>query len=138
MSVERLMSRPVVTVELDDDLQEVKRLFESSGFHHLVVVEKKRLVGVVSDRDLLRAISPYLGTAAESARDLATLNKRVHQIMTRKVHTVPLSATIHDVVEKLMAHRISCVPVVDDNHRPVGILTWRDILRELSRVRRAR
>lgn len=138
MSVERLMSRPVVTVELDDDLQEVKRLFESSGFHHLVVVEKKRLVGVVSDRDLLRAISPYLGTAAESARDLATLNKRVHQIMTRKVHTVAVSATIHDVVEKLMAHRISCVPVVDDNHRPVGILTWRDILRELSRVRRAR
>jgi hypothetical protein len=39
------------------------------------------LCGVISDRDLLRALSPYVGTASENARDTATLRKRVHQIM---------------------------------------------------------
>jgi hypothetical protein len=40
------------------------------------VDEHKNLSGVVSDRDLLRALSPYVGSAAETERDLATLNKR--------------------------------------------------------------
>ena len=59
-------------------------------FRHLLVLEEGELVGVISDRDLFRAISPYLGSEAEMSRDTETLTKRAHQIMTRQPITIAL------------------------------------------------
>jgi acetoin utilization protein AcuB len=127
------MTARVVTVEMDDRLEIVKEIFDTMNFHHLLVVdEHKRLSGVVSDRDLLRAISPYVGSAAETARDLATLNKRVHQIMTRRPVTLRPQATVPEAAGLLLAHRISCIPIVDEEFKPVGIVSWRDLLRALT------
>ena len=78
-SLHEIMSRRIVTVELDDTLEAIKKIFDSTKFHHLLVVEEGKLWGVISDRDLLRALSPFIGTTVESARDAATLRKRVHQ-----------------------------------------------------------
>lgn len=127
-----LMSTKVVSVELDDRLAVVKDIFDHMKFHHLLVVENKKLIGVVSDRDLLKAISPKLGTAAESEKDVATLNKRVHQIMTRSPLTLPPDASLGDAVNLFNTHRVSCIPIIDDDRTPVGILSWRDILRTLG------
>lgn len=132
MSVQQIMSRRVVTVELDDSLALVKSVFDSAGFHHLLVIEDGQLFGVVSDRDLLRALSPYIGSTVETPRDLATLNKRVHQIMTRKPITLRPEASVGDAIELFLAHPISCIPVVDEGLRPVGIVSWRDVLRTMA------
>lgn len=127
------MSSRVVTVELDDSLETVKGIFDSARFHHLLVVgSDKKLLGVISDRDLLRAISPYVGTLAEQARDLATLRKRVHQIMTREPITLPPESSVQDAIALFLEHRVSCIPIVDARFRPVGIVTWRDILKSLA------
>ena len=131
MLIQEIMTKKVVTVEMDDKLSVVKDIFENSKFHHLLVVEEGKLFGVVSDRDLLKALSPNLGTMTETYKDAATLNKRVHQIMTRKPITLKASATVKDAVSLFNQHRISCLPVVDDDFRPVGILSWRDILRNM-------
>ena len=133
MAMSDIMTARVVTVEMDDRLEVVKEIFDTMSFHHLLVVdEHKKLSGVVSDRDLLRALSPYVGSAAETARDLATLNKRVHQIMTRRPITLRAHSGIADAVRLLLTHRISCIPIVDDDKRPVGIVSWRDILKALA------
>jgi len=129
MSVASIMSKPVVTVELDDSLSLVKEIFDNAQFHHLLVVEQGKLLGVISDRDLLKAISPNLGTAAEKVADLATLNKKAHQIMSRKPVCINQSEPASRAVELFQSHRISCIPVVDDHQKPVGILSWRDILK---------
>jgi acetoin utilization protein AcuB len=131
MNVGSIMSTKPVTVQLDDKLALVKDIFDTVRFHHLLAVEGGRLYGVVSDRDLLRALSPYIGSTVESARDLATLNKRVHQIMTRKPITLGPQASVADAVALFLAHGISCIPIVDAEMKPVGILSWRDILRAL-------
>jgi len=128
-----IMTTRVVTVEMDDRLEVVKDIFDTMGFHHLLVVdEHKKLSGVVSDRDLLRALSPYVGSAAETARDQATLNKRVHQIMSRRPITLREQSATAQAVNLLLAHRISCIPIVDDQNRPVGIVSWRDLLKALG------
>jgi acetoin utilization protein AcuB len=133
MDLGSIMTARVVTVEMDDRLEIVKEIFDTMNFHHLLVVdEHKRLSGVVSDRDLLRAISPYVGSAAETTRDLATLNKRAHQIMTRRPVTLRAQATVAEAVSLLLAHRISCIPIVDEESKPVSIVSWRDLLRALS------
>jgi len=130
MTLSDIMTGRVVTIEMDDRLEVVKKIFDSVSFHHLLVVDDaKRLSGVVSDRDLLRALSPYVGSAAENARDIATLNKRVHQIMSREPITLRPQAPLADAVRLFLSHRISCIPIVDDGFRPVGIVSWRDLLR---------
>jgi acetoin utilization protein AcuB len=132
MNVRSIMTARVVTVEMDDRLDVVKKIFDTLKFHHLLVVDdRKKLSGVVSDRDLLKALSPYVGSAAETARDIATLNKRVHQIMSRNPLTLHPEAQIADAVELLLKERISCIPIVDREFKPVGILSWRDVLKSL-------
>lgn len=135
MNVEKIMSKTVVTVEMDDSLSVVKEIFDNAHFHHLLVVESEKLFGVISDRDLLKALSPYIGTASETERDAATLNKKVHQIMTRKPVVVGRSAGIYDAIEIFNKHNISCIPVVDDEFKPVGIISWRDILKKFEAMR---
>ena len=131
VSVHRIMSVSPVTVRMDDALSRVKELFDSHHFHHLLVVDGERLVGVVSDRDLLKALSPHIGTVSETARDLASLNKRVHQIMSRHPIVLRPTASIREAIEIFNTHAISCIPVVDAENRPVGIVSWRDILKSL-------
>jgi acetoin utilization protein AcuB len=127
-----IMTARVVTVEFDDSLATVKEIFDSLHFHHLLVIgSDKKLCGVISDRDLLRAISPYVGTPSETARDSATLKKRAHQIMTRSPVTLRPDASLAEAIQLLLDHRISCIPIVDEGFKAVGIVSWRDVLKSL-------
>ncbi len=131
-SLKHVMTTRLVTVEIDDPLAVVKQIFDSVKFHHILVVDShKKLCGVISDRDLLRALSPHIGTLAENARDIATLQKRVHQIMTRHPVTLAPEATLADAIKLFLEHRVSCVPVVGPGFKAVGIVSWRDVLKAL-------
>lgn len=132
MKIQDIMTRRVVTVEMDDKLSLVKDIFYNSKFHHLLVIDDGKLFGVVSDRDLLKSVSPNIGTMVVTYKDMATLNKRVHQIMTRKPITLTPDASLSDAIGVFNRHRISCIPIVDENFRPVGIVSWRDIMRYLE------
>lgn len=134
MNITEIMTERVATVHMDDALEVVKNAFDNSSIHHLLVVRKEELVGIVSDRDLLLALSPYLGTAAEVNRDTQTLQVKVHQIMTRKLITLPDTASIKEAAGLLLEHQISCIPIVDDRRKILGIVSWRDILRVLPSV----
>jgi acetoin utilization protein AcuB len=129
MKVKDIMSETIVTVEMDDSLKVLREIFDKVKFHHLLVVESGRLYGVISDRDLLNALSPNIGSISETGDDRATLNKRAHQIMTRKPITLSPKAGINDAIEVFNNNKISCIPVVDEERKPVGIISWRDILK---------
>jgi acetoin utilization protein AcuB len=136
MDVGSIMTARVVTVEMDDRLEVVKKIFDTLKFHHLLVVDDhKKLTGIVSDRDLLKALSPHIGSAAETARDIATLDKRVHQIMSRKPLTLHPGAAVSDAVALFLDKRISCIPIVNPDFKPVGILSWRDVMKLLGSPR---
>lgn len=132
MQIEKIMSKPVVSVRLDDTLVVVKHIFENAKFHHLLVVEKGKLYGVISDRDLLKSISPFIGTVQETAHDQFTLNKKVHQIMSRKPISLAPSADVYEAISLFNQHNISCIPIVNEEGVPVGIVSWRDILQTIE------
>ena len=135
MKVEQIMSKPVVTVGLDDTLASVKHIFENVKFHHLLAVEDGKLLGVLSDRDLLKAISPFIGTASETIHDKITLNKKVHQVMTRKPITLTPNADVYDAISVFNQHSISCIPIVNASGNAIGIISWRDILKTIEDIR---
>lgn len=127
-----IMSRRLVTVTMDDTLATVQQLFKEHRFHHLLVVEDRTLVGIISDRDLLKALSPNIGTLSETDRDRATLNKRAHQIMTRNPVSVRPTTPLATAASLMLEKKVSCLPVTSDEHRLEGILSWRDILKALA------
>jgi acetoin utilization protein AcuB len=131
MFVRDIMTRPVAHVALDDSLDTIRRVFEERRFHHVIVVHERRLVGIISDRDLLRHVSPFAGTPSERSLDAASLRRRAHQIMTRAVRTIAPVATVEEAARMLLSHGISCLPVVEDGDRCIGIVTTRDLLRSL-------
>ncbi len=128
ITIADIMSTRVVTVEMDDRLTVAKEIFEQANFHHLLVMEDNQLAGILSERDLLRAISPNLGTSAETAKDIDTLQKRMHQAMTRQPITISPQCSLDDASRKLLEHNIGCLPVLEDGQLK-GIVTWKDLLR---------
>ena len=133
MKIDKIMSSDVVTITMDDPIKSAKDIFEKRGFHHLLVIEDGKLFGVLSDRDLLKAISPNVDSISATTKDLATLEKRVHQIMSREPIYLQHGAKVKDAVRLFNEHKISCIPVVDAKMKPVGILSWRDIMKQLLR-----
>lgn len=126
--VKDIMIQRVVTVEMDDRLIVAKDIFDNVSFHHLVVVnDTGSLTGVLSHRDLVKALSPNLGTAAEYVRDTETLLKRVHQVMSHNPITISPEQTITQASKLILKHDIGCLPVLDNNQL-VGIITWKDLL----------
>ena len=132
MEFKKLINEKIVTVEMDDSLGVVKEIFDNTKFHHLLVIERGELFGVLSDRDLLKALNPNIGTIRETAQDAAVLNKKVHQIMTRKPITLMPDASVRNALDIFDKHKVSCIPIVDGENKPVGIISWRDILRAIK------
>jgi acetoin utilization protein AcuB len=99
-------------------------------------MEEKQLVGIVSDRDLAYALSPFLDTPDSQSRDLALLQKKAHQIMTRDVITISRKTSIEDACRLILQNDISCLPVVTSEGEVDGIITWRDLFRALLKLDR--
>ena len=131
MLIKEIMTTRVATVSMDDRLNVIKEIFEQAHFHHLLVLEEDVLVGVISDRDLLRALSPYLGTEAQMNRDTETLNRRAHQIMSRQPVTIAPDRPLQEAASMMLAQHVSCLPVLE-NGALVGILSWKDLLRVMQ------
>ena len=129
MYVRDAMSSKVITIGMDASLRDVKQVFDAAGFSHLVVTDHRRVVGVLSDRDLMSNLSPFIGKLAERSQDLASLNRRVHQFMSRHPKTIGPDQPVSLAGEIMLRDRISCLPVVDQDSQLLGIITLRDVAR---------
>ncbi len=128
-TVGEIMTTRVVTVEMDDSLEVIRDIFRKVKFHHLLVVDNERLVGVISDRDLLKAISPYVGTMSEMTRDRATLEKRAHQIMSHYPYTIRKYCSLQEATQLILRKGVSCLPVTTPEKYIEGIVTWKDLFK---------
>ena len=132
MTVDGIMSREVVTVSPDTALMDIRKRLQEGGFHHMLVVEEGALCGVISDRDVLQAISPFLDTYAEDHRDVQTLAQPASEVMRTELITVTPDTDIGDAANKLLDHDISSLPVVDGEEL-VGIVTTKDLLHHYTK-----
>lgn len=132
MHVESIMSKKIITVDVDDTLAKVKAIFDAQKFHHLLVLEENALVGIISDKDYLKAVGPGLGSSIESVQDRADLQKRVHQIMSENPKCTTADTSIEDVIRLFNSNRHPCLPVINDDHQPIGIISFKDVLKSFK------
>jgi acetoin utilization protein AcuB len=129
MHVETIMSEPVHCVLPDVTLAEVREIFNTVKYHHLLVARENMLLGVISDRDVLRMSSPYLDTTEATAHDQSLLETKAQDFMSTKLITVKKDTLIDAAAILLLEHNISCLPIVSKDGAIEGILTWKDMLK---------
>jgi acetoin utilization protein AcuB len=132
MRIDLVMTNEIVTVKPDDTLGEVREVFDTHRFHHLLVVEHNKVIGIISDRDLLKHLSPFVGKLSERSQDAFTLQRKVHQFMSHTVVTIRPDTDIAQATRLMLEHGVSCLPVVDEREHPIGVATWRDILKAVA------
>jgi acetoin utilization protein AcuB len=136
MSVVAIMSRTILSVGPDATVREAIRLIEDSEVRHLLVVdEAKRLLGIVSDRDLREFRIPLMVEIerfgdADRDRTNELLDTAVSEVMAAQVVSVDSSETIESVIDAMVEYKIGAVPVIDQHSEElVGIVSYVDVLR---------
>ena len=131
MLVSKWMSKNVITIDMDDSMQEAVKLMKQRDIRMLPVLKKRKLVGVVTDRDLKRA-SASDATTLDVHELLYLVSKiKVGNIMTKDPITVPQNFTVEETAVVLLKNKISGAPVVDQNGQLVGTITQTDLFRVL-------
>lgn len=128
MLVRHVMARRPRSVGPDDLCLDVLRDFEARGIRHAPVLDRGRLVGVVSERDLLRAL-PRLVSALDTPEGATDAKTPVRAVMASEPITCTPNDPVDVVARIVEGRRISCMPVLDEDREVVGIVTVTDLLR---------
>lgn len=131
-SVLAVMTRTPVAVLPSASVAEAQRLMRQLGCHHLPVVERGELVGMLSSRDLLKALVP--ATDADPAQHGAALlqEKPVAAIMSRRVTSLTEDATLLEAARLFATGELHALPVLGPGRQLAGIITATDVLELLA------
>src|SRR5262249_19200625 len=128
--VSQLMSSYPATLRPDDRVKLAELLMRFGHFHHLPVMADHRLVGIVSDHDVLAALRSSRERISDATRLIDTCALRVEQIMTRRPDTVTRNTHAAAAAIALVNHSYGALPVVY-GERLLGMITERDFMRYL-------
>jgi acetoin utilization protein AcuB len=127
MLVRDIMQARTVTVTPDTTLPEAIRLAAERGIRHLPVLSDGELVGIVSDRDLKRAMASSATSLAVQELNYLLDRLPVRQIMTRTVITASPTFAVEDAARLMVLHKVGALPVTEAGEL-VGIITESDVL----------
>jgi acetoin utilization protein AcuB len=143
MRVEDLMTSKVFTVEQHDLIDRVFFLIHYERVRHLPVVDKGKVIGIVSDRDLYKALGPKSNSHAieapssKGSAELHVIPQKVQNIMRRGVLTVHPDTYASEAAAIMADNKVGALPVVNKEGKLVGILSATDILRVFSKIEKA-
>lgn len=136
IQVQDIMTRNPITVKPDTDLLKCAKEMIKKRVRSLLLVENKKLKGIISQRDIIWA------TVKKSENHLSKIKAK--DISPRKIITIKPTASIEEALKKIKKSKIEKLPVIKDKEL-VGIITVRDILNfnpeiysELNEVRQIR
>ena len=131
--VKHWMTRDVITVTPTTSLSEAHRLMTEKRIRRLPVIDRGKLVGLITLGDVRSAEPSTASTLSIWEMNNLLAKLTVSEIMTREPTTISQEATISTVAEIMLEKKFSGLPVVDDAGRLVGIITESDIFRLVVR-----
>lgn len=128
MQVGERMSHPIISVAPDTPVHDALDMFKREHIRRAPVIKNGKLVGIVSDHDLLNA-SPSMATSLSIWEMNYLLSKiTVSDVMTKKVLTVDEETPIEEAARIMADNKIGGIPVMRDGH-VVGIITETDLFK---------
>jgi CBS domain-containing protein len=131
MTVAQFMTSPVITVNPTTPVGDAQRILKEKNIRRLPVLEDGRLVGIVTLGDI-REARPSDATSL-SIWEVNDLWSRltVERVMTSKLIFLHPEDTVVEAATQMLRHKIGGLPVVDNHHKLVGIITESDLFRVL-------
>ena len=131
MLVNELMNRGAVSIDVKDSMTEAINMVNRLNIGRLMVMQKGKLIGIITDRDLRRA-APSNATALEIHEMRHLLEKvKIKEIMTPNPVTVRQNDTVAHAAMIMNEKKISGLPVVDQANRVIGVISRSDILKSV-------
>lgn len=130
-SVGDVMTRDVVTLYEESSLQQALSALGPYRFRHLPVLDGKKVVGMISQRDLLLLSTQGLGHGpAALAREARLMEELfLRDVMNANVITIGPGASLAEAAQRMLEYRVGALPVVDAGGELLGIITEYDVLR---------
>jgi CBS domain-containing protein len=133
MVVRDFMTTEVVSVQETDTLLDAAMIFARSTLRHLPVLRDKKVVGIITQRDLKSFAPGLLSGVTPQQYQQVMETTSISRVMARDVHTVRPDQGVVEAVDLLYNHRIGCLPVVE-NGELSGIVTTTDMLGLMARL----
>lgn len=131
--VRDIMSEHIVTISSDDSLSTVEDIMTLGGVRHMPVVRAGTLVGVVSERDLLRASLSNLSAFGTEQRRAFLQVVEIKRVMSAPPIVIGPDASVEEAARVMAERKIGCLPVLEKT-KLVGMLTETDVLRYFAGV----
>ena len=132
--VRDIMTRKVAVLYVEQNLELAEWGMKELHFRHLPVVEGSKLIGLVSERDLLRASLSTLNSDHALLDDNLKRYFFVCEVMTTDVVTVRPDARLVEAAKLLHDRKLGCLPVTEQDGTLVGILTQSDLVALVAQV----
>ena len=142
-TVRQIMTKNVICLHEQDELAEAMRIMQTHKLRHLPILdESDKLIGIVSDRDILRHL-PFAGRRPPTQptrfrehlfridRKTANLQLSMGRIMTRKTAHISPDLTVCQAAKTIRRSKIDCLPVLDEQNNICGLVTLTDLMRAL-------
>jgi len=124
MKVKKSMVKSVAFVKPTDTLRGASDLMEEFDFRHLPVLDNGKVVGILSDRDILRY-------STQNGEFLEVPEMPVADAMSAIVLTCRPDDLISDIAQMMLTMKIDAIPITDENEELRGLITSSDLLRML-------
>lgn len=126
--ISAIMTKNVITVNSNDELETAELLFKSKNIRHIPVVTGDKVIGMLSYTDLLRISFADAVDEDEGEVDSIVYNLfTIEQVMAKNLVSVSSDTTIKEVAEILSKKEFHAIPVIDDE-KLVGIVTTTDLI----------
>ncbi len=137
MFVRERMSRPVISVSVEAPINEVLAMFKKERIRRAPVLKNGKLVGIVSEKDLLNAAPSSATTLSIWEMNYLISKVKVKDVMTKKVITVDRDTPIEEAARIMADKKIGGMPVLDGD-RVVGMITETDLFKVFLELMGAR
>ncbi len=126
--VREIMQTKIVQISAEERLSTVEDIMTLGRVRHMPVVRGGQLVGVVSERDLLRASLSNLTSFGSEQRRAFLHAVEIAKVMSSPAITVSPDASVTQAARVMAERKIGCLPVIDADHL-IGLITETDVLR---------
>lgn len=134
MLVQHWMTRNPITIEAETPFLEARLILKEKRIRHLPVVDRGKLIGVITDRDVKEAAPSGATTLDVYELNYLLLKMKVRDLVKKAPITIKPTNSVEKAALLMHDHKIGCLPVLDDAGKLVGLITETDLLEVMVEI----
>ncbi len=127
MQIKDILIPGLKTISIEASMNEAEQVLKQHNFRHLPVIENGVLVGILSDRDIQRAMTVIISPENKHTAVIQK-HKKVSEYMSSPVHKMKDTEPVSKLVREMVNRKVSCTIIENDLGKDIGIMTTEDLL----------